>query len=64
MIAKTSSLVYGLDNARLREAGVLRATAMDYRDRHEDRITETDWTTIEAQLRASYRILKQIIDSR
>ena len=58
-IARTSSLVYGIDNAKLREAGILRAKAMAYRDAHGDDMTEADWAAINLQLRASYNALKQ-----
>ena len=61
-IAKASSLVYGVDNAKLREAGILRAKAMEYRDAHEDAMTEADWTAVNEQLDESYRALKRGIE--
>jgi hypothetical protein len=61
-IARTSALVFGRDNAPLREAGILRARAMDYRDTHGAAMTEADWTAIYEQLQTAYRMLKRGID--
>jgi hypothetical protein len=63
-IAKTSALVYGKDNAQLREAGVLRAKAMAYRDAHGTAMTEAEWNAVYEQLRASYLALKRGIEAR
>lgn len=58
-VAKVSALIYGVDNARVREAGVLKAKAMDYRDARGQAMTEQDWALVTEQIRASYRALKQ-----
>ena len=49
-IARVTSLVYGVDDEDVREFGVLRAQAMDFRDARDKAITEADWTAIEQQL--------------
>jgi hypothetical protein len=40
MIARVSTLLYGRDSEKLREAGVLRAEAMAYRDARGGAIVE------------------------
>ena len=63
-IARISSLLYGVDNAEIRQAGVLRAQAMAYRDAHGSDMTEADWRTIAERLDTSYRLLKQAIAAK
>ncbi len=60
-IAAVSAPLYGVDNAELRQAGILRAQAMAYRDARGGDMTETDWDAIAGRLGASYRLLKQAI---
>jgi hypothetical protein len=60
-IAQVSSLLYGVDNADLRQAGVLRAQAMAYRDRHATAMTQRDWDSIGNDLDAAYGLLKRAI---
>jgi len=59
MIARVSTLLYGRDSEKLREAGVLRAEAMAYRDARGGAIVEADWSAIETRLTAAYEILKR-----
>jgi hypothetical protein len=47
MIARVSALLYGRDSEKLREAGVLRAEAMAYRDARDGAIVDADWLAIE-----------------
>ena len=63
IIARVSTLLYGIDNADIRRAGVIRAQAMDYRDAHAVDITEADWAKIEQQLQLAYGLLKNAISS-
>ena len=64
LIARVSTLLYGIDNEDLRKSGVLRAQAMDYRDARSTTMTEADWSAIDAQLRASYGLLKRALAQR
>jgi hypothetical protein len=50
MIARVSSLLYGRDSEKLREAGVLRAEAMVFRDARDGTIVDADWSAIETRL--------------
>ena len=50
MIARVSALLYGFESEKLREAGVLRAEAMAYRDARDGAITDADWSAIETRL--------------
>ena len=59
MIARVSSLLYGLDSVELREAGVLRAEAMAFRDARNGAIVDADWSAIETRLTAAYEVLKR-----
>ncbi len=63
-IAQVTSLVYGVDGEEVRAFGVLRARAMDFRDRRGASITEADWGTIERQLAAAYVALKRAIAAK
>jgi hypothetical protein len=58
MIARVSSLLYGLDSEELREAGVLKAEAMAFRDARNGAIVDADWSAIETRLTAAYEVLK------
>jgi hypothetical protein len=60
-IARTSNLLYGIESPQLREAGILRATAMQYRDQHGDQMTEADWREIANRLKGSYQALKAAV---
>jgi hypothetical protein len=64
IIARVATLIYGADGDELRRSGILRARAMEYRDRHADEMTEADWSIIEDQLRLSYGLLKHAIESK
>jgi hypothetical protein len=59
MIARVSTLLYGIDSEELRKAGVLRAEAMAYRDARDGAITDADWSAIETRLTEAYEILKR-----
>lgn len=63
-IAATSSLVYGVDNPSIVEAGILRAEAMAYRDARGNNMTAEDWGKVRSQLSAAYSKLKQGIEQR
>jgi hypothetical protein len=58
-IARVTTLLYRVDNAATRAAGVSRARAMALRDQRGDAITDADWAAIERQLRTAYQELKQ-----
>jgi len=63
IITRVSTLLYGIDNADIRRAALVRAQAMDYRDAHAADLTEADWSAIEDQLRVAYGLLKNTISS-
>ena len=63
MIARVSTLLYGVDNADIRQAGVLRARAMDYRDARSAGLTEADWSAVDRQLQVAYGLLKKAVSS-
>ena len=60
-IARVSSLIYGLDNADLRHAGVMRAEAMEYCDTHYATMTDKDWAVITDKLTSAYGMLKRAV---
>ena len=64
-IGQVAALTYGKgqDEPALRAFGIGRAEAMAYRDAHGQAISETDWSTIETQLRDAYRLLKGAISN-
>jgi hypothetical protein len=64
IIARVTTLLYGVDDEDVRRSAVTRATAMDYRDAHSANTTEADWATIEDQLQSAYRLLKKAVSSR
>jgi hypothetical protein len=61
IIARVSTLIYGVDNADIRRSGIIRAQAMDYRDAHGADMTEADWAAIEGRLLVAYGLLKQAV---
>jgi len=63
MIARVSALLYGRDGEKLREAGVLRAEAMAFRDASGESMTDAGWSTIETILTKAYKILKREVAS-
>jgi hypothetical protein len=63
IIARVSTLLYGVDTVDIRRAGVLRAQAMDYCDAHAGRMTEADWSAIEHELQPAYGLLKKAVSS-
>jgi hypothetical protein len=62
-IGQVASLIYGNHQADMTSAGILRATAMTYRDRCGSDITQSDWERIEETLGKSYALLKTSINS-
>ena len=63
IIARVSTLLYGVDNADIRRSGAIRARAMDYRDAHAADMTEADWLEIDRQLHLAYGLLKKAVSS-
>jgi hypothetical protein len=63
IIARVTTLIYGLDSDDLRQSGVVRARAMEYRDAHSTNTTEDDWSAIDDQLRQAYGLLKRAVAS-
>jgi hypothetical protein len=59
MITQVSALLYGRKSEKLREAGVLRAEAIAFRDARDGAITDADWSAIEMRLTEAYEILKR-----
>jgi hypothetical protein len=59
MIAQVSALLYGRKSEKLREAGVLRAEAIAFRNARDGAITDADWSAIEMRLTEAYEILKR-----
>jgi hypothetical protein len=63
IIARVSTLLYGVDNDDIRRSGLVRAQAMDYRDTHNAGMTEADWSVIGERLALAYGLLKQAVSS-
>lgn len=63
IIARVSTLLFGIDNADIRRAGLIRAQAMEYRDARNAGMTEADWSTIGDRLRVAYSLLKKAVSS-
>jgi hypothetical protein len=63
-IARVATLLYGVEGIEVESFGVKRAQAMAYRDAHEGRMTEGDWSAIEQQLATAYRHLKLAVSHR
>ena len=61
MIARVSTLLYGIDNADIHRAGVIHARAMEYRDAHAANMTEADWSAIDRELQLAYGLLKKAV---
>lgn len=64
IIARASTLLYGVDNADIRRSGLVRAQAMDYRDARGADLTEADGSAIGDRLRLAYGLLKKAVSSR
>jgi hypothetical protein len=64
IIARVTTLLYGVDGDDIRRAGVVRAQAMEYRDARSAGMTEADWSAIDERLRLAYGLLKQALSSR
>jgi hypothetical protein len=63
MIARVSSLLYGRNSEKFREAGILRAEAMAFRDASGEAITGAGWSMIESILIKAYKILKREVSN-
>jgi hypothetical protein len=68
IIARVSTLLYGIDNRDIRRAGLIRAQAMGYRDANARDanaadLGEADWSRIEGQLQLAYGLLKKAVSS-
>jgi hypothetical protein len=63
IIARVSTLVYGVDGDDLRRSGVLRGQAMAYRDAHEANMSEADWWLIADRLEVAYGLLKKALSA-
>ena len=61
VVARVTTLLYGVDNADIRRAGVIRAQAMEYRDARHSVMTVADWSRIREQLQLAYRLLKKAV---
>lgn len=61
IIARVATLLYGVDGEDMRRSGLVRAQAMDYRDKHATNTTEADWSHIDEQLRLAYGLLKKAL---
>ncbi len=59
IVARVTTLLYGVDNEDVRRAGLLRAQAMEYRDAHGTNMTRADWMAIRGQLLSAYAALKK-----
>jgi hypothetical protein len=59
MIARVSALLYGQNSEKFRDAGMLRAEAMAFRDASADSMTDAGWSTIETILTKAYKTLKR-----
>jgi len=64
IIARVTTLIYGVEGDTVRRAGLMRARAMAYRDARNAVMTEADWSAIEDQLRLAYGLLQKALSSR
>lgn len=65
MIAQTITELYGVSNAEVKQAALLRAEMMRYRDERRDgRMQTQDWAHIEEGLVRSYQLLKTGINQK
>ncbi|MET0921748.1 MAG: hypothetical protein ABWY47_01305, partial [Xanthobacteraceae bacterium] len=64
IIARVTTLIYGVDGEAVRGAGVVRARAMAYCDARNAVMTEADWSAVEEQLRLAYGLLQKALSSR
>lgn len=62
-IAHVAKLVYGVDSDEGKQAGILRARAMSFRDRRQLAIKPADWNEIAQMLKISYGLLKRSVSS-
>lgn len=60
-IAHVAKLVYGVDSDEVRQAGILRARAMSFRDQRQIAITPANWNEIAQMLKTSYGLLKRSV---
>jgi hypothetical protein len=63
IIARVTTLIYGVDGDTVRRGGLMRARAMAYRDARNGVMTEADWSAIEDQLRLAYGLLQKALSS-
>lgn len=63
IVARVSTLIYGIDGDDVRQAGILRAQAMAYRDAHEATMTEADWAAISERMQLAHGLLKKALSS-
>jgi hypothetical protein len=61
VIARVTTLLYGVDNADIRRSALVRAQAMEYRDVRGSAMTEADWLEVAGQLQLAYRLLKKAV---
>ena len=59
VIAQVQEELYGVRDNQMKQAALLRAEMMDYRDeRHNGKMQSQDWTYIDDGLQRSYQLLK------
>jgi hypothetical protein len=63
IIARVTTLLYGVNGDTVRRAGLMRARAMEYRDARNAVVTAADWSAIEEQLRLAYGLLEKALSS-
>lgn len=60
VVAQVTTEVYGVNNDDVKQAALLRAEMMDYRDaRRDGKMQAADWSHIEEGLARSYQLLKE-----
>lgn len=64
IIARVTTLIYGVDGDTVRGAGIVRARAMAYCDARNAVMSEADWSAVEEQLRLAYSLLQKALSSR
>jgi hypothetical protein len=60
-VASAAAIVYGVPPERLEAYGQLRAEAMDYRDRRDDRMTAEDWDHVQRVLERAFGELAKAV---
>jgi hypothetical protein len=63
IIARVTTLLYGIDGDDIRRSSLVRAQAMEFRDARSGRMTEADWLAIEDRLRLAYGLLQKALSS-